>query len=98
MHESTPISVRCEPTDDGWRCSVTVGDDPAATTHEVTVRSDAFAELAPAGVDVERLVHASFAFLLEREPRESILRAFDLPVISRYFPDYEQEIPRRLAR
>jgi hypothetical protein len=44
------------------------------------------------------LVEASFAFLLEREPNESILRTFDLTVIGRYFPDYEREIGQRLAR
>ena len=43
------------------------------------------------------LVEASFAFLLERETKESILREFDLPVIGRYFPEYEPEIGRRLA-
>jgi len=43
------------------------------------------------------LVEASFAFLLEREPKESILRDFDLIVIGRYFPQYEQEIGHRLT-
>jgi hypothetical protein len=53
---------------------------------------------AAPGVTPERLVEASFAFLLEREPRESILREFDLSVIERYFPEYEAEIRRRLGR
>jgi len=35
--------------------------------------------------------------LLEREPREAILRSFDLPAISRYFPEYQREIQRRLG-
>jgi len=34
-------------------------------------------------------VRESFRFLLEREPKESILREFDLSVIKRYFPDYD---------
>jgi hypothetical protein len=34
--------------------------------------------------------------LLEREPKESILNRFDLSVISRYFPEYEREIKKRL--
>ncbi len=38
---------------------------------------------------------ASFTFLLEREPRESILRDFDPTVIGRYFPAYEREIRSR---
>lgn len=44
------------------------------------------------------LVEASFAFLLEREPKESILREFDLTVIGRYFPEYEQEIGHCMTR
>jgi hypothetical protein len=44
------------------------------------------------------LVEASFAFLLERETKESILREFDLTVIGRYFHEYEREIGHRLAR
>jgi hypothetical protein len=37
-----------------------------------------------------------YCFLLKREPKESILRSFDLTVISRYFPEYEREMTRRL--
>ena len=40
---------------------------------------------------------ASFAFLLAREPREAILRSFELPVIERYFPGYEVAIRRQLG-
>jgi hypothetical protein len=43
-------------------------------------------------------VRRSFEFLLEREPKESILARFDLSVISRYFPEYEDEIKRRLLQ
>lgn len=35
-------------------------------------------------------------FLLEREPKEAILRSFDLTVIGRYFPEYERQIAKRL--
>ena len=45
-------------------------------------------------MDPTDLVERSFAFLLEREPRESILRSFDLSVIGRYFPDWERAIRR----
>ncbi len=51
----------------------------------------------PARLPVERLVEASFAFLLEREPRESILGTFDLSAISRYFPEYEKRDPHELC-
>jgi hypothetical protein len=87
--------VACEPRADGWSCVVTVGDDPNATRHEVTVDAATLADLAP-HAGVEELVLASFTFLLEREPREAIMRHFDLPVIGRFFPDYLDEIRRRV--
>jgi hypothetical protein len=61
----------------------------------VEVTHEDAARLAP-DAEVKRLVEASFRFLLEREPREAILRRFDLPVIGRYFPEYDAEIRRRL--
>jgi len=50
------------------------------------------------GRSAEELLAKSFEFLLEREPNTSILSSFDLPVIGRYFPEYEQEISRRLGQ
>jgi hypothetical protein len=47
--------------------------------------------------DLERVVQRSFEFLLEREPASSIMSEFSLDVIGRYFPEYEDELPRRLA-
>jgi hypothetical protein len=47
--------------------------------------------------DLERVVRASFEFLLEREPASSILPEFSLDVIGRYFPEYDSDLPRRLG-
>ena len=63
--------------------------------HEVTVNPADFEKLA--APDSALLLRKSFEFLLEREPKESILKRFDLSVISRYFPEYEREIKRRLS-
>jgi hypothetical protein len=46
----------------------------------------------------ERCLEAAFRFLLDREPKESILGRFDLTVISRYFPEFERELPHYLER
>lgn len=92
-----PIEVTCAPAPDGWRCQVTVGDDPAATRHEVAVSASTFERLAPGAEGPGALVRASFEFLLAREGRESILRTFDLQVIRRYFPDWEQEMRLTLS-
>lgn len=91
--------ARCVPAADGWVCTVDIRDATGESTHEVTVSTDAATSLAAANgaPAVERLVDETVDFLLEREPRTSILRAFDITVVGRYFPDYEREIRSRLA-
>ena len=61
------------------------------TTHDVTVTPEDVARYAPDATP-ERLLQASFEFLLEREPASSILSRFALPVIERYFPEYPRVI------
>jgi hypothetical protein len=93
------IDVRCAPSPTGWRCAVTIDDGRGTTAHDVTVSTEDATNLAAAAdaADVERLVYETTTFLLEREPKESILRKFDITVVSRYFPDFEPEIRSRLA-
>lgn len=62
------------------------------TTHVVTVSEQYHQKLTEGRISVEELVRRSFEFLLEREPNTSILSRFDLPVIGRYFPEYEEEM------
>lgn len=66
--------------------------DRSTTTHVVTVDSEVASRLTGGRVTTEQLVARSFDFLLERESNTSILRSFDLPVIGRYFPEYERVI------
>ncbi len=94
--EAQTLTVACRPAGKGWSCQVTVGRDANATTHEVGLTAADLARLAPTAQDPTALVTESFRFMLEREPREAILRQFDLPVIGRYFPEYAVEIARRL--
>jgi hypothetical protein len=77
---------------------VTVGDDPAATRHEVEVTAASLDSLDPGASDPEGLVRAAFEFLLWHEPRESILRNFELSVIGRYFFGWEDDVRRRIER
>ena len=88
------IDITTTPTGEGWVCDVTVGNG-GTTRHQVRVSRSDLARLAPGASDPEDLVRASFGFLLEREPKESILATFDLTVIGRYYPDFEHEITRR---
>jgi hypothetical protein len=78
--------------DDQWEVKIKAG---VITHHRVRIRPEdleRFAEGRPA----DFLLRESFRFLLEREPNTSILSSFDLPLIGRYFPEYEQEIRARL--
>ena len=71
-------------------------DAGSTTTHVVSVSTDYAAGLTGGKTSTDALVRRSFEFLLEREPNTSILRRFDLPVIARYFPEYERVIKTRL--
>ncbi len=77
---------------------VRVSEGKSETSHRVTLKKSDYDRIAGGKVEPAELVRRSFEFLLENEPKESILARFDLTVISRYFPDFEREIRRRLAR
>jgi hypothetical protein len=83
---------------DRFKFRVSITEGGSETTHDVTVSPGDYAKLAGEKIQPEELVRRSFEFLLEREPKESILARFDLWVISRYFPEYEPEIQRRLSQ
>lgn len=91
------VDVRCGRDGPGWLCLVRVREGAFATEHRVTVAPADVERLDPRASDPERLVRAAFDFLLEREPASSILRSFDLPVIGRYFPGWEDDVRGRIA-
>lgn len=74
---------------------VTITEGSGSSTHEVSVTPTDVQKYAP-GSTPEALLRASFAFLLEREPKESILSRFALPDIERYFPDFPKKIRQPL--
>lgn len=77
--------------------AVTVTAGARVTRHIVRVPESLLDRLASNAAHEERLVRESFVFLLEREPPTSILGEFDLTVIARYFPEYEDVIRARLG-
>lgn len=66
------------------------------STHAVSIQQADYTKLTGGKIEPEELLQRSFEFLLKREPKESILRKFDLSVISRYFPEYEREIKSKM--
>ena len=83
------VDVRCDGSRaDGWTCHVTVRQGGRADTeHRVRVEPSDLARLRPGAPTPTALVEASFAFLLERESPQSILRSFELVEIGRNFPE-----------
>ena len=88
--------IHVEPDVPG-RFQVTVTEGGIRTNHTVSLKAAYYEKLTGRKIPEETLIEQSFRFLLEREPKESILREFDLSVIGRYFPDYETEIRKRLG-
>jgi len=74
------------------RFLVVVEEGGSRTEHTVTLDEDYYARLTDGKFSKEELIERSFKFLLAREPKESILRSFNLKVIRRYFPEYEETI------
>ena len=77
---------------------VVVREGRGETRHHVTMSREMCKRLTAGMHTPERCLEAAFRFLLDREPKESILGRFDVTVISRYFPEFERELPRYLSR
>ena len=71
---------------DIWEVSV---DGPPSTRHRVRLSDDVWRRVTDGRVTREALIMESFRFLLEREPNTSILESFELEVIGKYFPEWE---------
>jgi hypothetical protein len=86
--------------DDGGALNfeVVLRDGKGETRHRVTMSEVKNQQLTSGKHTPERCIEAAFRFLLDREPKESILARFDISVVSNYFPEFEQELPRYLAR
>lgn len=88
--------IQVEPLPDGV-FQVRVAEGNTESSHRVTLKPEYLNRLAHGKIESQDLVRRAFEFLLEREPKESILSRFDLQDIQRYFPDFEREIERRFS-
>jgi hypothetical protein len=84
----TTIDVT-EKNQGSFHVTVTAG---STTEHVVTVDAAYAQQLTSGQISTIDLVRQSFEFLVERESNKSIMRRFDLTIINRYFPQYEQLI------
>ncbi|MBI2035977.1 MAG: hypothetical protein HYT12_04860 [Candidatus Liptonbacteria bacterium] len=87
------IKVRKQsPADDGWQFIVEVGEEEGKQEHTVLMDRDYWQKLTKGVGAPADLIKKSFEFLLKREPKESILKSFDLRDIKKHFSDFEREI------
>lgn len=75
---------------------VRVKEEDTAKDYSVTMDDEYYQKLTGGKITKEELIKKSFEFLLEREPKESILSRFNIKIISNYFPEYEKEIKSRI--
>ena len=91
------IDIRRVGEGDPLEFEVVVRQGGSETTHRVSMARETHQRLAVGKHTPERCLNAAFRFLLDREPKESILKRFDVTIIGRYFPEFERELPRYLA-
>jgi hypothetical protein len=77
---------------------VMVREASGESRHHVTMSKETYERVIAGRYTPEAWLDAAFRFLLDREPKESILGRFDVTVISRYFPEFERELPRYLSQ
>ncbi len=77
---------------------VVVRDARGESRHKVTMQAGEAERWAKLGAKPLHCVEAAMRFLLDREPKDSILGAFDMGVIRRYFPEFDDALPGYLAR
>ncbi len=86
------VAVRVEDNAGSWLATVRVVQDGRRSAHRVMVTPEDLARYGAS--DVKDLVQRSFVFLLGREPNTSILPAFAITEIERYFPEFRSTIGR----
>jgi len=66
-----------------------------SSTEHIVLLNDCFhQDVTNNKLTKKALITKSFEFLLERESNQSILKKFDLEIISHYFPEYINEIKK----
>ena len=91
------ISVTRDPGG-GLTFDVIVHDGSGESRHRVTIEADEAGALGQVRAEPSRGVEAVMLFLIDREPKESILSAFDMRVVRRYFAEFDDAFPGYLVR
>lgn len=84
------IIEKVDKIDNEWIFSVKIENK----NYKVTVDENYWKKITKEKISPKELVKNSFKFLLEREPKESILPEFNLKQIEDYFPEYKESMKR----
>ena len=86
--------IEVEQTADGdpLQFDVVIMTGGSTSRHQVTMSRADYELLSGGRHSPKAVIAAAFRFLLDREPKESILRRFDLGVIRTYFPESDQDL------
>lgn len=88
----TVVQQSEQPTGGTYR--VLVKGEASQTSHLVKLSNEEFEQYKGSRAKPEELIKDAFNFLLEREPKESILKEFNLSVIEQYFPEFKETITK----
>jgi hypothetical protein len=98
MSEMSAPSVSVTPRPRGKLVfDVVVRDERGESRYQVTIAADDAKRWAKLGAEPSRCVEAVMRFLIDREPKESILSTFDTNVVRRYFPEFDDAFPGYLG-
>jgi hypothetical protein len=84
--------------EEAFTFDVIVRDPDGESRHLVTIGADDAELWSKLGASASRGVEAVMRFLLDREPKESIMNAFDTAVVRRYFNEFDDAFPAYLVR
>jgi hypothetical protein len=80
----------------GWSYEVKLDDKSSKYHYSVTLSRSDYDLWSQGRVPPEKVVKTAFEFLLEHEQASAILTEFDCAVIRRYFPEVDNELPKKL--
>jgi hypothetical protein len=73
-------------------------DETENYNYKVTFSEDYYKKLSNGKITPEELVRRSFEFMLEREAPGAVMHMFELPIIGRYFPEYEGDMRQSINK
>jgi hypothetical protein len=92
---NTQIKVSTIKEEPSFLFHVTVTNNGTDTVHSVSMSRSYYSGLSTKKQPWE-VIEKSFRFLLDKETKEEILAEFDIPIITRYYPEFKDFLKKEL--